>query len=265
MPSTETGKVGPELFHEISEFWSAQLNNEIFLRGRPDVVRGSREYFDIILASRQRYIYYLPRMIEYLGRVPCKNLLEVGCGMGTDALVFAQKGFKVTGIDLAPGHLILAQRLFELYGASGKFVEGNAEGLPFADGTFSAVYSFGVLHHTPNTSAAIREVHRVLEPGGRAALMLYNRWSLNNFAHWITGRGFENARQESGSGLDAPVTQRFCRREVDRMCSMFAQRQIQIAYLYGAGWGKVYDMTPRLVYRALSKFLGWHLVVYLGK
>jgi SAM-dependent methyltransferase len=51
--------------------------------------------------------------------------------------------------------------------------------LDFADNTFDLVYSHGVLHHTPDTQAAIREIHRVLRPGGRAVVMLYHRDSYN--------------------------------------------------------------------------------------
>jgi len=122
-----------DMLKRIADFWSAQLNNEIFLRNHPNVLRGSREYFEIILAARLKYIYYLPKMIEFLETIPVKTLLEVGCGMGTDTVVFESKGFQVTGIDLASAHLQLASRLFEYYGARGSFLEANAERLPFSN------------------------------------------------------------------------------------------------------------------------------------
>jgi ubiquinone/menaquinone biosynthesis C-methylase UbiE len=265
MVPDDRGEKGPELFQEIADFWSAQLNNEIFLRGHSDVERGSREYFDIILAARRKYIYYFPRMIGHLQASPDNSLLEVGCGMGTDTIVFAKSGFEVTGIDLAPGHLHLAERLFELYHTPGKFLQGNAEDLPFPNQKFGCVYSFGVLHHTPNTLGAIHEIHRVLKPGGRGVIMLYHLRSLNNLAHWITGKGFENARREDGTPGDAPVTQRFTRNQVRQMCSIFDKCEIHTEYLYGAGWGKIYDHTPKSVYHLLSRVVGWHLVVYLVK
>jgi len=254
------------LFQEIADFWSAQLNNEIFLRDHPSISRGSKDYFDIILAARRRFIYYFPSMIAFLKPSPSGKLLEVGCGMGTDAFVFAREGFRVIGIDLASAHLELAKQLFSLYGMRGDFALGNAEELPFPSGRFGAAYSFGVLHHTPDTGRAIREIHRVLEPGGRAVLMLYHRHSINNFIHGVTGKGFENARQEKGKGTaDAPVTQRFSKSEVLGMCSEFKHARICTEYVYGAGWGKVYQLTPKPVYDLLSKVLGWHLVIYLQK
>lgn len=255
----------PELFRKIANFWSSQLNNEIFLREFPDVVRGSREYFDIILEARRRFIYYLSDMLNYFKSAPSKSLLEVGCGMGTDSLILAQNGLQVTGMDLAQAHLHLAKQLFDLYGENGHFVEGNAEYLPFPSESFGGVYSFGVLHHTPHTATAIHEIYRVLQPGGRAVIMLYNWWSLNNLAHAITRRGFENARKIDDSDNDAPVTQRFSRKQVRQMCSMFSDCRIRIEYLYGAGWGKIYEMTPKTIYHLLSKSIGWHLVIYLTK
>jgi len=119
--------IQPERFQEISDFWTIELNNEIFLKGYPDVVRGTKEYFDIILSARRKFIYYFPSMISYLRNSPSKNLLEVGCGMGTDSLVFDREGFNVTGIDLAPSHIELSKRLFELYKGIGSFSIDNAE------------------------------------------------------------------------------------------------------------------------------------------
>ncbi len=251
----------PEAFANISEFWSIQLNNEIYLRKHKNVVRGSKQYFDIILSARKKYLYYLGDIISYLKNSPSRYLLEIGCGMGTDALVFAEEKFHVTGIDLAHGHLELAEKLFNLYNESGIFRYGNAENICFSDQTFGCVYSLGVLHHTPDTQKAIKEIYRVLIPGGRAVIMLYNKLSLNNFTHWITRRGFENAKGQT----DAPVTQRFTIREILAMCSNFHSCNISVEYLFGAGWGKFYDFMPKHIYRFLSRRIGWHLVVYLQK
>ncbi len=91
--------------------------------------------------------------------------------------------------------------------------------------------------------------------------MLYNRLSLNNFAHWITRRGFENAKGQT----DAPITQRFTKREILEMCFNFHSCNISVEYLFGAGWRKFYDFVPKRIYHFLSKWIGWHLVIYLQK
>jgi len=249
------------IYQQIEDFWSFQLNNEIYLRNHPEIRRGTKEYFKIILDSRKKFIYYFPSMISHLKKAPSKNLLEVGCGMGTDSFVLNKNGFDVTGIDLSSGHLKLAKKLFRLFAKKESFMKGNAETLPFPDNSFGCVYSYGVLHHTPNTEKAIKEIFRVLSPSGRAVIMLYHKWSLNNLVHCLLKEGFENVK----NNIDTPITYRFSKNEVRNMCSDFKSCNIKTEYLYGPGWGRIYNVTPKPLYLALSKIMGWHLVVYLQK
>ena len=107
------------------------------------------------------------------------RVLEIGCGLGTDGARFARAGAQYTGVDLTEAAVALARRRFELEGLPGEFRVADAESLEFADGSFDIVYSHGVLHHTPDGAAAVREVRRVLAPGGRAVVMLYHRDSYN--------------------------------------------------------------------------------------
>src|SRR2546428_10890270 len=109
------------------------------------------------------------------------RLLEIGCGMGTDLLQFARGGAKVTGTDLTPRSIEISRRHLTMYGESGDFAIVDCETLPFANESFDVVYSNGVLHHTPDTAGAVREIHRVLRPGGQARVMLYHRGSA---AYW---------------------------------------------------------------------------------
>src|SRR5437016_7649771 len=110
------------------------------------------------------------------------RLIEVGCGMATDLLQFARGGARCIGVDLTPRSVEISRRHFELYGKHADFSLSDAENLPFVDASFDVYYSNGVLHHTPDTAAAIREAHRVLKPGGTAKVMLYHR---NSWAYWI--------------------------------------------------------------------------------
>jgi ubiquinone/menaquinone biosynthesis C-methylase UbiE len=131
--------------------------------------------------ERHRYETYapwMPRVMEFADHAG-QDVLEVGGGIGTDLAQFARHGARVTDLDLAAGHLQLAEENFRLRGLEGRFIHHDAETLPFGDGAFDLVYSNGVLHHTPNTSAVVREIHRVLRPGGRAIVMLYAEDSLH--------------------------------------------------------------------------------------
>jgi ubiquinone/menaquinone biosynthesis C-methylase UbiE len=141
--------------------------------------------------ERHRYGVYAPWMHDVMefGQHPGQDVLEIGGGIGTDLAQFARNGSRVTDIDLAAGHLQLAQENFQLRGLTGRFIHHDAETLPFDDASFDVVYSNGVLHHTPNTRAVVREIRRVLRPGGRAIIMLYAENSLHYWRKlvWLFG------------------------------------------------------------------------------
>jgi SAM-dependent methyltransferase len=106
-----------------------------------------------------------------------RDVLEAGCGIGTDAVQFARAGARYTGIDFSPTALELARLRPEL--ADATLVQASVVPLPFPDASFDLVYSNGVIHHIPETGRAIAEFHRVLRPGGTAIVMVYHRASLN--------------------------------------------------------------------------------------
>ena len=107
-----------------------------------------------------------------LGRLePGERVLDVGSGAGTDSLVAALMvgpGGSVTGIDMTPEMLEKARSGAAALGVENvTFVEGEAESLPFADGSFDVVISNGVIDLVPDKDAAFGEIYRVLAPGGR--------------------------------------------------------------------------------------------------
>jgi SAM-dependent methyltransferase len=107
-----------------------------------------------------------------LGRLePGERVLDLGCGAGTDSLVAAQMvgpTGHVTGIDMTTEMLAKARgAAAELGIANVEFREGEAEQLPFPDGSFDVVISNGVVDLIPDKDAVFAELHRVLAPGGR--------------------------------------------------------------------------------------------------
>jgi ubiquinone/menaquinone biosynthesis C-methylase UbiE len=143
-----------------------------------DAEVGSRAFYEAVEEHRYRTEWHIP---EAAGFDQTKGLrvLEIGCGLGTDGARFARAGALYTGVDLTEAAVSLARKRFELEGLPGEFRVADAERLEFGDESFDLVYSHGVLHHTPDARAAVREVHRVLRPGGRAVVMLYHRDSYN--------------------------------------------------------------------------------------
>lgn len=94
------------------------------------------------------------------------KVLEIGVGLGADHQQFAQAGALLTGIDLTPRSVAHTRQRLESFGFNPSLKEADAENLPFADYCFDLVYSWGVLHHSPDTQTAVNEVFRVLKWGG---------------------------------------------------------------------------------------------------
>lgn len=139
-----------------------------------------REYFEEI--SRRRFCgreWHVPIVAQF-GAFEGKDVLEIGCGIGTDGMEFAKRGARYVGIDLAPSAIKLARERFALFNVEGRFEVANAEErIPFGDEAFDHIYSFGVIHHSPKTQAIVDEMYRVLRPGGTFTVMVYNRSSIN--------------------------------------------------------------------------------------
>jgi SAM-dependent methyltransferase len=114
-------------------------------------------------------------------------VLEVGFGAGTDFIQWLRAGAVASGVDLTEEALANLTHRINVYGlpAPASIKVADAENLPFETGYFDLGYSWGVLHHTPNTEKAVRDLVRVVRPGGQLKLMLYNRRSLCSFHHWV--------------------------------------------------------------------------------
>jgi SAM-dependent methyltransferase len=139
---------------------------------------GTEEFFAEVTAKRYALEPHIPEVVEFERWRGCA-VLEAGCGIGTDGARFAAAGADYTGLDFSPSAFALAQRRFELERLPGRFVAGSVTALPFEDDTFDLVFSHGVIHHLPDTEAAVQEFHRVVKPGGTVVVMLYHRHSLN--------------------------------------------------------------------------------------
>jgi len=173
-PTLKTVDANAELKERVRAFWQAHPCGTKF----SDAAMGTPEFFARVEAHRYTKEWHIPDAADFAGARGLR-VLEIGCGLGTDGAQFAKAGAQYTGIDLTEAAIELARRRFEVTGLAGEFRVADAESLDFADASFDLVYSHGVLHHTPDTVRAVREVHRVLKPGGRAVVMLYHRGSYN--------------------------------------------------------------------------------------
>jgi ubiquinone/menaquinone biosynthesis C-methylase UbiE len=128
-------------------------------------------YQSLINANRKR--------LGLLGILPCKGLkvLDAGCGPGNFGLIMAKEGASVTGVDISPEAIEVAQKRATMEGVDFTPQVGDIEKLPFADDTFDICFSGWTLHHFPDLTVPIAELKRVLKLGGRLTFVEPNESS----------------------------------------------------------------------------------------
>ncbi len=104
-----------------------------------------------------------------------KKVLEIGVGMGSHAQLIAAHAASYTGIDITEYAVKATSERLKLFGLNGEVLQMDAEEMTFPDATFDIIWSWGVIHHSSNTQRIVREMHRVLKPGGEAIIMVYHR------------------------------------------------------------------------------------------
>lgn len=237
----------------VRDFWQAHINNEYYT----DAERASDSYFDEIEHRRYDTHYHLPELFASMDGAG-RSLLEIGCGIGVDSIQLAKRGFAVTAVDLTENALVVARQFAAHRGVSIDFRLGNAEGLDFPGESFDAVYSFGVLHHTPDIERSVAEVHRVLRPGGTAYVMLYHRDSLVNLVHRALRLPYESPTDRKDH---CPVVYTFSRSGVRRLFRDFSSVKIRAEYPFTYGFGPLTTKVPLGARRQLGRAIGWHLMI----
>ena len=205
-----------ELKSSVRNYWQAAPC------GTPDVIDLEEERrlieLERIRDEREPFIADFARFSDWKDR----DILEVGCGTGTDLLRFARAGARCSAIDLTAAGVELAGKRLLAEGFAANLRVGDAERLPFDDESFDFAFSWGVIHHTPDTEAAAREILRVVRPGGGFCVMVYNRHSLLAAQAWLyfaAARG-QFARSIAGvlaSHVESPGTKAYTRGEAARL------------------------------------------------
>lgn len=117
-------------------------------------------------AASQRRIE-TPLLMGPRGSLAGKRVLEIGCGRGVGIEILLSLGAEhVTGFDLDPRMVALATQRLAKYGDHARVFVGDAEAIDAPDASFDAVIDYGVIHHIPHWQEALREIARVLKPGG---------------------------------------------------------------------------------------------------
>jgi SAM-dependent methyltransferase len=239
----------------------------------------TREFFDEV--ERHRYQEYAPWMPSVMGfnEFKGKRLLEVGCGMGTDLLQFARGGADCTGVDLTPRSVEISSLHLGLYDMRADFALCDGERLPFADESFDVVYSNGVLHHTPDTAQAVREVHRVLRPGGLARVMLYHRNSLYYWTeiilhrgllrgHFLRGHSPEEIMSryvEYSSAEARPLVKVYSRRQARALFEPFREVKTEVEQMIREELRFLRPLISEKMFTRLRRSAGWNVIISARK
>jgi 2-polyprenyl-6-hydroxyphenyl methylase / 3-demethylubiquinone-9 3-methyltransferase len=147
-----------------------------------------------ITAERCDYIESRVEQVFGKGAMRQQQILEVGCGGGLICEELARRGAVAVGIDPAQQALAVARQHTQGSGLGHNtyFEQGYAESLPYADGSFSVIVSLDTLEHVSNLEASIKEIARVLAPGGIFVFDTINRtWLARLVLIWIGERFFQ--------------------------------------------------------------------------
>lgn len=168
-----------DLSTENTTFWNEACGAVLAGRmGISDLEPASLSSFDEIYFQLYPYLLgYLPEQNFRGGAV-----LEIGLGYGSLSQAIMSRSATYFGLDIAEEPVSIANLRASYLGRPPGARPGDACNLPFADDSFDHVVSIGCLHHTGDTARAVREVHRVLRPGGSAVVMIYNALCYKN---WI--------------------------------------------------------------------------------
>jgi 2-polyprenyl-3-methyl-5-hydroxy-6-metoxy-1,4-benzoquinol methylase len=263
---------------QVQQYWNSRPCN-IRHSARPI---GTREYFDEVEARKYFVEPHIPRLAEF-PRWKGKRVLEIGCGIGTDTINFARHGAWVTAVDLTEKSLAIARQRAAVFNLQDRirFYQANAEEL---DGVvpvepYDVVYSFGVIHHTPNPDRVLEQVRRYMGPQSVLKLMVYHRYSWKVL--WVllrSGKGqfwktSELVAKHSEAQTGCPITYIYSRKEGRQFVERHGFRVTELwvdhifpyrihdykEYCYRKEW--YFRWLPRPVFRKLEQSFGWHLCI----
>jgi SAM-dependent methyltransferase len=234
-------------FESEASFWRA-------IYAREDV-------YAVIYQDRQAAVL---SQVDRLDLPAGARVLDIGCGAGLTSVSFAQRGFAVDAVDVAPAMLDQTRRLAKDSGVAENIRtwEADVRHLPFPDGTFNLVVALGVLPWVASFDGALREMERVLRTGGYLIISVDNRWRLHELVDpfaWLS-RAKNRVALSLGASRRRPQTppcRRLSIRETDALVAGAGLRKVRGATLgFGPFWLARHCLPPSFgvtVHRALQR------------
>lgn len=254
------------LIERIEDFWNKQPCN--VNHSLKEI--GSEEYWNEVTERRffvEPHIRDFATFHTWRG----KRVLEIGCGIGSDAVEFAKHGAEYVGIDLSSESVALAKQRFNLFNLAGEFHILNAIDLDSLKklGTFDLVYACGVLHHYPDLTTILHNIHSVLNNHGELRFLVYSK---NSWKYAMIQKGLDQFEAQS----NCPYAKAFSREEIYQMldgkfqvlrirqdhCFMYNVEKYKQGIYELEPWFEV--MSPDMR-NAIKEYLGWHFLVKARK
>ena len=214
---------------EVENYWNFRPCNI----KHSDKPFGTKEYFDEV---EWRKYFVEPHILKFADFPSWKNkkVLEIGCGIGTDSTNFARHGADLTVTELSQKSLEVCQKRFEVYGLNAEFHQCNAETLTqnLRPRPFDLVYSFGVIHHTPNPEKVFDEIKFYMDENSEFRFMVYNKASIKIL----------QMMNESGDKF----------KDVDDMIAMYSEAQSGCPITYSYTANSIRELLDSLGYNVLS-------------
>lgn len=254
------------LEERIKRYWNTQPCN--IKHGKSDI--GTPEFFHEVSTRRYKVESHIP---EFAGfhLWAGKRVLEIGCGIGSDAEEFAKHGADYVGIDLSDQSIALCRQRFEVLGLEGEFHNIDVTDLEALKtlGEFDLVYSYGVIHHFPGIDKIIDNVREVVKPRGEFRYMVYAK---NSWKYAMIQKGLDQFEAQAG----CPYAQAFTKDEIHALmsngweierlrqdhCFMYNVEEYKKGNYYLEPWFESMTEAHR---QAVREYLGWHLLVKARK
>ena len=259
----------------VYSYWNSRPCNIKHSSKSQDTV----DFFDEVALKKYKAE---PHKYEFLDLDKWKGkwVLELGCGLGTDAIQFAKAGANIVCVDLTHNSIQLCSKNFELHGLEGDFYVANIEELESFlpdsyKNSFDLIYSFGVIHHTPNPGNVIEQVKKFIKPDGEFRFMVYSRfsyklfWLMNSYSHWSFDNVDELIQKYSEAQTGCPVTYTYTFDEVAILLgNNFTIEKIWKDHIFKYDIenyknnifirDKVFENVSDEYFKSLEKDLGWH-------
>ena len=260
--------------HTVKEFWN---NSPCNIRHSKSKLE-TKKYFNEVESRKYFVEPHISRFAEF-EKWKGKKVLEIGCGIGTDSINFARAGADLICVELSEKSLDIAKKRFKEFGLEANFYCGNAEEMskfvPIEE--YDLIYSFGVIHHTPNPSNVLNEIKKYAKKDTTIKMMLYSKYSWKTFIFFIKNGykfGFsldKTIQYFAEAQLNCPVAYTYTNSSIKELLGDFEIKEIKKDHIFPYvikeyikhNYKKtfIFRMMPNRMFKWLEKKLGWHYLI----